>query len=162
MLHEVDHRTRRHLELRQERTFHRVGRWRPGQDPPSETSVLPGKSLIYVVTPSIETGSRIQKKTVEMPQLQFVDEVVDISIVIQRHVQMLHTVQKTAQVLQVQYTDCVVDVPVIKERHVPIKIVQEMVQVPEMNTKLDTRVTISMQRSKTFCDMTSSVRIASS
>ena len=61
--------------------------------------------LIYVVTASIETGSRIQQKTVEMPQLQFVDELVDISIVIQRQVPMLHTAQKTVQVLQVQYTD---------------------------------------------------------
>ena len=61
--------------------------------------------LIYVVPASIETGSRIQQKTVEMPQLQFVDEVVDISIVIQRQVPMLHTAQKTVQVPQVQYTD---------------------------------------------------------
>ena len=32
-----------------------------------------------------------------------------------------------------------VDVPTIKERHVPIQMVQEMIRVPEMNTKLDTK-----------------------
>ena len=61
--------------------------------------------LIYVLTASIETGSRIQQKTVEMPQVQFVDEIVDISIVIRRQVPMLHTAQKIVQVPQVQYTD---------------------------------------------------------
>ena len=61
--------------------------------------------LIYVVTASIETEWRIQQKTVEMPQLQFVEEVVDISIVIQRQVPMLHTAQKTVQVPQLQYAD---------------------------------------------------------
>ena len=61
--------------------------------------------LIYVVTATIETGSKVQRKTVEMPQLPFVDEVVDISIVIRRQVPTLHTFQKTVQIPQVQYTD---------------------------------------------------------
>ena len=60
--------------------------------------------LIYVVTATIETGSKVQQKTVEMPQLQYVDEVADISIVIQRQVPMLHSAQKTVQVPQMQCT----------------------------------------------------------
>ena len=94
-------------KLRQELTCHRVGRWRPGQDPPSETSVLPGNRRPDLRCDSVDRD-RIEgsnRKTVEMPQLQFVDEVVDISIVIQRQVPMLHTAQKTVQVPQVQYTD---------------------------------------------------------
>ena len=51
------------------------------------------------------------------------------------------------------------NVPTIKERHVPIQMVQEMIRVPENNTKLDTKaanvtweeaITFSMQRSEDF------------
>ena len=54
------------------------------------------------------------QKTVEMPQLQLVDflyQVVDISVVVQRQFPMV--LFRTIEILQLQYTDKVVDVPVV-------------------------------------------------
>ena len=84
--------------LRQELTCHSVGRWRPGQDPPLKRLYCQGTDGL------INGRDRIEGPT-EMPELQFVDEVVDISIVIRRRVPMLHTAQKTVQVPQLQYAD---------------------------------------------------------
>ena len=54
------------------------------------------------------------QKTVEGPQLQFVDfldQVVDISVVVQRQIPMV--LFRTIEILQLQYTDKVIDVPVV-------------------------------------------------
>ena len=60
--------------------------------------------LIYVVT-TIDRD-RIEDSTENRRDAAVaVDEVVDISIVIQRQVPMLHTAKKTVHVPQVQYTD---------------------------------------------------------
>ena len=114
MLHEVDHRARCHLSCDKSlRVVWDVG----GQD---KTRSLKCQycqgtdGLICVVTATIVAGSQVQQKTVEMPQQQFVDEVVAISIVIRRLVPMLHTAQKTVQVPQVQCTDWVVDKEMIR------------------------------------------------
>ena len=50
-------------------------------------------------------------KTAVSPQLQFVDEVVDISVVVQRQSPMV--LFRTIELLQLQYTDKVIDVPVV-------------------------------------------------
>ena len=57
-------------------------------------------------------GQTVQKTAVS-PQLQFVDEVVDISVVAQMHFPMVLTVQKNIEILQLQYTDKVIDVLVV-------------------------------------------------
>ena len=49
------------------------------------------------------------RKTVEVPQLQFI---VYIPVVAQRQIPMVQTVQKTMEIPQLQYIDKVVDVPV--------------------------------------------------
>ena len=91
MLHEVDHRTRCTQSC--DKSL-RIIVWDVGgQDKtrPLKCQYCQGTDgLIHVVTATIETGSRIQQKTVEMPQLQFVDEVVDISIVIQSRFEAAH------------------------------------------------------------------------
>merc|ERR1712050_552333 len=58
-------------------------------------------------------------ETVEVPQVQFVDVVVDVPVTKQRQVPMLQTVQKTVEVPEVVYVDKVVDVPVTQQRQVP-------------------------------------------
>merc|ERR1712084_55842 len=75
------------------------------------------------------------QKTVEVPQVQYIDRVVDVPVVKQRHVPSVQKVQKTVEVPQVQYIDRVVDVPVVKQRHVPaIQKVQKPVTVPVIET----------------------------
>ena len=63
----------------------------------------------------------IQKvlKTVEFPQVQDVDGIVDVPVVTQSQVPIVRTVQKTVEVPQSQFLDRVVDVPVVMQRQVP-------------------------------------------
>ena len=63
----------------------------------------------------------IQKvlKTVEFPQVQDVDGIVDVPVVAQSQVPIVRTVQKTVEVPQSQFLDRVVDVPVVMQRQVP-------------------------------------------
>ena len=44
-----------------------------------------------------------------MPQIQFIDRVVDFSVVLQRRVPAVQTVQKTGEIPQLQFLDKVVD-----------------------------------------------------
>ena len=69
----------------------------------------------------------IQKvlKTVEFPQVQYVDEIVDEPVVMQGQVPTTQTVQKTGEASQVQFPDRVADVPVVSRRHVPGLLIQE-------------------------------------
>ena len=53
------------------------------------------------------------QKTVEVPQLQFSDNVIAIPVVAQRQFPMVLSVQKTIEILQLQYTDKVIVVPVV-------------------------------------------------
>ena len=61
------------------------------------------------------------QKTVEIPQVQFLDKVVDIPVVVQRQVPMVQKVQKTLEVPQLQIIDKVVDIPVVAQREIPMK-----------------------------------------
>ena len=60
----------------------------------------------------------IQKvpKTVEVPKLQYIDEIVDEPVVMQGQVPTTQTVKKTVEVPQGQFPDRVVDVPVVMQR----------------------------------------------
>merc|ERR1712066_778885 len=59
--------------------------------------------------PSIQ---KIQK-TVEVPQVQYVDRIVDVPVVKQRQVPAIQKLQKTVEVPQVQYIDRVVAAPAV-------------------------------------------------
>ena len=63
-------------------------------------------------------GVTVQKTAVS-PQLQFVDEVVDISVVAQMHFPMVLTVQKSIEILQLQSIEKVVDVTVGQIQQIP-------------------------------------------
>ena len=55
-------------------------------------------------------------KTVEFPQVQYVDEIVDVLVVAQSQVPTVQAVQKAVEVPQFQFRDQVVDVPVVIQR----------------------------------------------
>ena len=55
-------------------------------------------------------------ETVEFPQVQHVDEIVDEPVVMQGQVPTTQTVQKTVEASQVQFPDRVADVPVVSRR----------------------------------------------
>ena len=65
---------------------------------------------------SDKTGSdpliqRVQKME-EVPQVQFIDKVMDIPVISERQMSMMNQVQKTVEVPQIQYVDKIVDAPV--------------------------------------------------
>ena len=69
----------------------------------------------------------IQKvlKTIEFPQVQYVDEIVDEPVVMQGQVPTAQTGQRTVDMSQVQFPDRVADVPVVSRRHVPGQPIRE-------------------------------------
>ena len=77
------------------------------------------------------------QKTVEVPQVQYIDKSVDVPVVMQGQVLISQTVQKTVKVPQVQFLDRVVDVPVVAQRQMPQeRIVEETrILVPHMMEK---------------------------
>merc|ERR1712209_380195 len=54
------------------------------------------------------------QKTVEVPQLQFIDKVVDIPVVAQRQIPMVQTVEKTVEIPQLQIVEKIVEIPEIQ------------------------------------------------
>ena len=58
------------------------------------------------------TSLRTVQRTVEMPQVQFLDPAVDVPVLLQRQVLVIRNVRKTVEVPQVQYVDEIVEVPV--------------------------------------------------
>ena len=57
--------------------------------------------------------------TVEFLQVQYIDKIVHVSVVMQRQIPTIQTMQKTVEVPLVQFLDRVVDVPVVMQRQVP-------------------------------------------
>ena len=71
---------------------------------------------------------------VEIPQLQYIDKVVDVPVVMQKQVPAIQKVQKTVEVPQVQLIDKVVDMLVVLQRHVTIiQKVQRTVEAPQVH-----------------------------
>merc|ERR1712135_84199 len=80
-----------------------------------------------------------------VPQLQFIDKVVDIPVVAQRQIPMVQTVQKTIEIPQLQYVDKVVDVPVVQVVQVPqVQIVEKTVEIPEIQMVQGTQTSESL------------------
>ena len=72
-------------------------------------------------------------KTVEVPQVQYVDEIIDVPVMAQRRVPTSQTAQKTEEVPQVQFFDRVVDVlvelvPVPQTTEEIMEVIQSMPQ----------------------------------
>ena len=65
------------------------------------------------------------QKTVEVPQVRYIDEIVDEPVVMQGQVPTAQTGQKTVEMSQVQFPDRVADVPVVSRRHVPGQPIRE-------------------------------------
>ena len=64
-----------------------MGPERPGQDPPSETSLLPGdmrRSDLTSVTATNGRELKTRKKTVAVLHVQFIDNVMDVPVITQR------------------------------------------------------------------------------
>merc|ERR1740116_623612 len=73
------------------------------------------------------------QKTVEVPQVQHVDKIIDVPVVKQVEVPQIQKIPKTVEVPQIQYIDKVVDIPVVKQRQVPmVQKIQKTVDVPQI------------------------------
>ena len=82
----------------------------------------------------------VPQNEVEVPQIRFIDRVVDIPVVQQRQVPMVQTIHKTVEIPQAQFLDKVVDMPVVVQRQVHkvqktqevphLQLIDEVVDVP--------------------------------
>ena len=73
------------------------------------------------------------QKTVEVPQIQYEDQIVQVPVQKQVQVPVVQKVQKTVKVPQIQYEDEIVQVPVTKQVQVPmVQKVQKTVEVPQV------------------------------
>ena len=64
---------------------------------------------------------------------QFIDKVVDISVVAQRRIHMNRNVHETMEIRQLQHTDQVVDVPIVLVAQVPrVQVVEEAIEIPQL------------------------------
>ena len=74
------------------------------------------------------------QKTVEVPQIQFIDEAVDVPVIVRRQVPIVQKMQKTVEASQVQSTDRVMNALVIMQRHVPaVQVAQKSIVSPAEN-----------------------------
>merc|ERR1711953_647850 len=78
--------------------------------------------------------SKVQK-TVEVPQVEFVDNHVHVPVHKHRHVPMVSVVQKQVEVPVIETVEKVVDVPVVKQMEVPqVHTIENIVEVPLVQT----------------------------
>ena len=99
---------------------------------------------LNVSTSMVKQFSLKVQKTAEVPRTQFIDRVVNISVVQQMQVQefklcrrplrftdsvpMVQTIQKTEEISQVQFLDKVVEMPVVEQQQVSmVQVVQKTV-----------------------------------
>ena len=68
------------------------------------------------------------QKTVDVPQVQYIDKIADAPVVMRGQVPTIQTVQKTVEVPQVQFIDRVVEVPVVTQRREIPSMPQEQIQ----------------------------------
>ena len=76
---------------------------------------------------------QVVKKTAEVPEIRFIDRVVDPSVVQQRQVPTVQTIREAVETSQAQFRDKVDDMPVVVQRKVPmIQRAQKTVEVPKI------------------------------
>ena len=84
-------------------------------------------------TASTGESTVIYYKTVEVPQVHFIDEVMEMSTVSQRQVPVIQKVLKIVEVPRVQSIGEIVDVLVVAQRQVPfVTTAQKTVEVPQV------------------------------
>ena len=77
-------------------------------------------------------GTR-EQKTVEVPQVVYIDKAVDVPMMSEKQAPMIQKVLKTVEAPQVQYSVRIVDLPVATQCRVPtIQPVQETVDMPQV------------------------------
>ena len=76
----------------------------------------------------------VLQETVEVPQIQFIDEAADVPVIVQRQVPIVQKMQKTVEASQVKSPDRVMYAPAIMQRHVPtVQVAQKTVVSPIEN-----------------------------
>ena len=98
-----------------------------------------GSCSVSNVTHSLTGGCPVSRplmekvqKTVEVPQAQSTDKVIDVPVIMQRQVPAVQVVRKTVEVPQTQFIDRVVDTPVVQQRQVPtVQTVQKTMENPQ-------------------------------
>ena len=73
----------------------------------------------YLDVPCTNSIVQTMQKTVEVPQMQYIGKINDVSVVLQYQVPTIRTVQRTVEVPQVRSLDRVADVPVATQRRIP-------------------------------------------
>ena len=67
----------------------------------------------------------------DVPQIQYVDKIVEVPVQKQRHVPVIQKVPKIVELPTLEYVDHVVHVPITQHRHVPVvQTVKKHVEVP--------------------------------
>ena len=67
----------------------------------------------------------------DVPQIQYVDKIVEVPVQKQRHVPVVQKVPKIVELPTLEYVDHVVHVPITQHRHVPVvQTVKKHVEVP--------------------------------
>ena len=103
----------------------------PIVDSPSSTDSVADSShgeLEQIIAMPVMVQRQVQK-TVEVPQIPFIDEAVDVPVIVQRQVPIVQRVQKTVEASQAQSTDKVMNALVIMQRQVPaIQVAQKTVK----------------------------------
>merc|ERR1719281_2376624 len=73
------------------------------------------------------------QRTVQVPQVEYVDNHVHVPVHKQRHVPMVSVTQKHVEVPVIQTVEKIVDVPVVKQIDVPhITTIEKIVEVPHV------------------------------
>merc|ERR1719504_397183 len=75
------------------------------------------------------------QKTVDVPQVEYVDNHVHIPVQKHRHVPVIQKIQKPVEVTVIEAVEKIVDVPVVKQIEVPqIQTIEKIVEVPYIQT----------------------------
>eukprot|EP00435_Cladocopium_sp_Y103_P066617 s144_g28.t2 len=90
----------------------------------------------------------LPRRSVDVPQIQYEDQVVQVPLAKQVHVPMIQEIERTVEVPQVEYVDNVVQVPVEKQVHVPmIQKIEKTVEIPQIEY-VDNHVHIPIQKQR--------------
>merc|ERR1719254_187943 len=74
-------------------------------------------------------------KTVQVPQVEYVDNHIHVPVHKHRHVPMVSVAQKHVEVPVIQTIEKIVDVPVVKQVDVPqVTTIEKIVEVPHVQT----------------------------
>ena len=79
----------------------------------------------------------------DVPQIQYVDKIVEVPVQKQRHVPVIQKVPKIVEVPTLEFVDHVVHVPITQHRHVPVlQTVKKHVEVPVVKYEVGVKTSI--------------------